>query len=87
MSAEPASCGGTRWIFDAEYSKLEPYESEDERLGYITQTFYAKPTSPVTTVGIIVGNADGKPGHKRDLVIYITPTPDDDLPEAATRLT
>lgn len=76
------------WIFDKKYSVLDPYQSSDEpHIGYITKSFYAKPTIPVTTVGIIVGNADGKPGHKRDLIIYITPTPDDDLPEAALRLT
>jgi predicted nucleic acid-binding protein len=75
------------WIFDSEFSELEPYWSENElMMGYITNAFYVKPTDPITTVGITIGNADGKPGRKRDVRIYITETPDDELPYTATRL-
>jgi uncharacterized protein len=74
------------WIFDAEYSALEPYQSEDRHLGYITNSIYVKPTDPITTVAIIVGNADGLPGHKRHVTIIIMPTSDDDLPTTATRV-
>ena len=64
------------WIFDAEYSTLDPYQSEERpHVGYITQSIYAKPTTPVTTVAIIVGNSDGKPGQKQDLKIYVVQTP------------
>ena len=35
------------WIFDAEYSQLDPYLSEERRhVGYITQSIYVKPTTP-----------------------------------------
>jgi predicted nucleic acid-binding protein len=74
------------WIFDRKSSALEPYQAEDKKLGYITNSIYVKPTEPVTTVAIIVGNADGQPGHKRDLTIYILRTSDDELPENSTRL-
>jgi hypothetical protein len=56
------------WIFDAEYSQLDPYVSVAEpHLGYITRAIYVKPTSPATTVAVIIGNFDAKPGNKRDL--------------------
>jgi hypothetical protein len=74
------------WIFDQQCSALEPYEAEDKKVGYLTQCFYAKPTDPVTTVGIIVGNADGKPGHKRRLVLSVSELRDEDLPRGATTI-
>ena len=41
------------WIFDAEYSQLDPYLSEERpHIGYITQSIYVKPTDPPTTVAI-----------------------------------
>lgn len=70
------------WIFDQEFSALEPSAAEDRKLGYITNAVYTKPTLPVTTVSIIIGNADGKPGHKRDLALYIIELPDEDLPRS-----
>ena len=75
------------WIFDADYSVLDPYQAEDgPHAGYITWSIYAKPTSPVVTVAIIVGNFDRKPGRKRDLTVSIVQTPDDELPARALRL-
>ncbi len=76
------------WIFDAEYSHLDPYLSEERpHVGYITQSIYVKPTTPPTTVAVIVGNFDGKPGNKRDLRVYLTQTPDDELPRRSLQLT
>lgn len=75
------------WIFDAEYSQLDPYESEERpHVGYITQSIYVKPTDPPTTIAVIIGNFDGKPGNKRDLKVYLTQTPDDDLPRRSLQL-
>jgi predicted nucleic acid-binding protein len=75
------------WIFDADYSRLDPYRFEEHRgLGYITMSIYAKPTHPVTTVAVIIGNFDGRTGNKRDLVVRLAHTPDDDLPARSTRL-
>ncbi len=54
--------------------------------GYFVQLFFVKPTTPATTVGIIIGNADGKPGHKRNLTINIGLTPDDDLPRRSRQV-
>jgi hypothetical protein len=75
------------WIFDAEYSQLDPYMSEERpHVGYITQSIYVKPTSPPTTIAVIIGNFDGKPGNKRDLKVYLTQTPDDELPRRSLQL-
>lgn len=75
------------WIFDAEYSHLDPYLSEERpHIGYITQSIYVKPTTPPTTIAVIVGNFDGKPGNKRDLTVYLTQTPDDELPRRSVQL-
>ena len=75
------------WIFDAEYSQLDPYLFEEKpHIGYITQSIYVKPTKPPTTVAVIVGNFDGKPGNKRDLTLYLTHTPDEDLPLRSLQL-
>ena len=52
----------------------------------LVQLFFVKPTTPATTVGIIIGNADGKPGHKRNLTINIAITPDDDLPRRSRQI-
>ena len=69
------------WIFDAECSQLDPYLSEERpHIGYITQSIYVKPTNPPTTVAVIIGNFDGKPGNKRDLALYLTHTSDEELP-------
>lgn len=76
------------WIFDAEYSQLDPYLSEERpHLGYITQSIYGKPTTPPTTIAVIIGNLDGKPGNKRDLKVYLTRTPNDELPHRSLQLT
>lgn len=75
------------WIFDAEYSQLDPYLSEEKpHIGYITQSIYVKPTTPPTTVALIIGNFDGKPGNKRDLTLYLTHAPDEDLPLRSLQL-
>jgi predicted nucleic acid-binding protein len=75
------------WIFDAEYSRLDPYLSDEQpHIGYITQSIYVKPTTPPTTVAVIIGNFDGKPGNKRDLKLYLTHTPDEDLPRRSIQL-
>ena len=75
------------WIFDAEYSRLDPYLSEEQpHIGYITQSIYVKPTTPPTTIAVIIGNFDGKPGNKRDLKLYLTHTPDEDLPRRSLQL-
>ena len=75
------------WIFDAEYSHLDPYLSEATRhLGYITNAIYVKPTSPPRTIAVIIGNYHGKPGNKKDLRVLLTETPDDELPQRALRL-
>lgn len=79
------STGG--WIFDSEFSHLDPYLSETEpHVGYITQSIYAKPTTPPTTVAIIIGNLDGKPGNKKRLKVYLVQTPDDELPRRSVNL-
>ena len=75
------------WIFDAEYAVDDPYDMEQRKLrGYLVQLFFVKPTTPATTVGIIIGNADGKPGRKRNLTINIAITPDDDLPRRSQQI-
>ena len=75
------------WIFDAEYSQLDPYLSEERpHIGYITQSIYVKPTTPPTTIAVIIGNFDGEPGNKRDLKVYLTQTPDDELPRRSLQL-
>ena len=75
------------WIFDAEYSELDPYLSEEQpHIGYITQSIYVKPTAPPTTVAVIIGNFDGRPGNKRDLRLYLTHTPDEELPRRSLQL-
>ncbi|MEO6155996.1 MAG: type II toxin-antitoxin system VapC family toxin [Ilumatobacteraceae bacterium] len=75
------------WIFDAEYSHLDPYLSEERpHVGYITQSIYVKPTTPPTTIAVIIGKFDGKPGNKRDLKVYLTQTPDDELPRRSVQL-
>ena len=75
------------WIFDAEYSQLDPYVSEElPLLGYITQSIYVKPTTPATTVAVIIGNFDGRPGNKRDLKLFFTQTPDEELPRRSLQL-
>ena len=75
------------WIFDAEYSHLDPYLSEEgPHVGYFTQSIYVKPTTPPTTIAVIIGNFDGKPGNKRDLRVHLTQTPDDELPRRSLQL-
>ena len=75
------------WIFDAEYSQLDPYLSEERpHIGYITQSIYVKPTTLPTTIAVIIGNFDGKPGNKRDLKVYLTQTSDDELPRRSLQL-
>lgn len=75
------------WIFDAEYSQLDPYLSEElPHVGYITMSIYVKPTTPPTTIAVIIGNFDGKPGNKRDLTVHLTQTPDDELPRRSLQL-
>lgn len=75
------------WIFDSQWSQLDPYLSEQRpHVGYITQAFYVKPTSPPTTVAVTIGNFDGRPGNKKDLKVYVTQTPDDELPRRALEL-
>ena len=75
------------WIFDSEYSQLDPYLSEERpHIGYITQSIYVKPTTPPTTIAVIIGNFDGKPGNKKDLRLYLTPTPDEELPPRSLQL-
>jgi uncharacterized protein len=75
------------WIFDAEHGADDPYEMEQRRLGgYFVQLYFVKPTSPPTTVGITVGNSDGRPGHKQAITIHIGRTPDDDLPRRSRQL-
>lgn len=76
------------WIFDADFGSSDPYAMEAQPFigGYFAQLFFVKPTSPPTTVGIVIGNADGRPGHKHDLTISIIPTADEDLPRRSRRL-
>ena len=75
------------WIFDSEYSQLDPYLSEAQpHVGYITQGIYVKPTTRPTTIAVIIGNFDGKPGNKKDLRVYLTQTPDDELPRRSLQL-
>ena len=75
------------WIFDADFSHLDPYLSEERpHIGYITQSIYVKPTTPPTTIAVIIGNFDGKPGNQRDLKVYLTQAPDDELPRRALQL-
>ncbi len=75
------------WIFDSGYSQLDPYLSEERpHVGYITQSIYVKPTTPPTTIAVIVGNFDGKTGNKRDLKLYLTQTPDEELPRRSLQL-
>ena len=75
------------WIFDAEYSQLDPYVSVAEpHLGYITRAIYVKPTTPATTVAVIIGNFDAKPGNKRDLTLSLALTPDEELPRRSLQL-
>jgi hypothetical protein len=53
-----------------EYSQLDPYFSEERpHVGYITQSIYVKPTAPPSTIAVIIGNFDGKPGNRRDLQV------------------
>ena len=63
------------WIFDADFGNSDPYAMEEQPFagGYFAQLFFVKPTTPPTTVGIVIGNADGRPGHKPDLTIGISP--------------
>ncbi len=74
------------WIFDAEFSQPDPYLSEEKSVGYITSAIYVKPTTPPTTVAVIVGNSDGKPGNKKVLTVRLTETPDDEFPRRSLRL-
>ena len=76
------------WIFDADFGSSDPHAMEEQPFagGYFAQLFFTKPTTPPTTVGIVIGNADGRPGHKHDLTISIAQTPDDDLPRRSLRL-
>lgn len=75
------------WIFDVDASVLDPYVSDERpHVGYLAHASYVKPTNPPTTVAVIIGNYDGRPGNKRDLRLYVTPTPDDDLPRRALHL-
>lgn len=75
------------WIFDSEYSQLDPYLSEERpHVGYITQSIYVKPTTPPTTIAVIIGNFDGRPGNKKDLRLFLTQTPDEDLPRRSLQL-
>ena len=75
------------WIFDAEYGHLDPYLPEERpHIGYIIQSIYEKPTTPPTTIALIIGNFDGEPANKRDLRVYLTQTPDDELPRRSMQL-
>ncbi len=76
------------WIFDADFGSSDPYAMEEQPFagGYFAELFFTKPTAPPTTVGIVIGNADGRPGHKHDLTISIAQTPDDELPRRSLRL-
>lgn len=75
------------WLFDSDYSQLDPYLSEEQpHIGYITQSIYVKPTTPPTTIAVIIGNFDGKPGNKKDLKLYLTQTPDEELPRRSLEL-
>ena len=76
------------WIFDAEHSLLDPYVSEaGPHIGYITQSFYVKPITPPAWIAVTIGNHDGKPGKKKDLKLYVSVTPDDELPRRSVQLT
>ena len=71
------------WIFDADFSHLDPYLSEERpHIGYITQSIYVKPTTPPATIAVIIGNFDGKPGNQRDLKVYLTQHPTTSSPAA-----
>jgi predicted nucleic acid-binding protein len=75
------------WIFDADYGERDPYAMEQRKLGgYFVQLLFVKPTRPPTTVGITIGNADGRPGHKQHVTINIGVTPDDELPRRSLQL-
>jgi predicted nucleic acid-binding protein len=76
------------WIFDADFGNSDPYAMEEQPFvgGYFAQLFFAKPTTPPTTVAIVIGNTDGRPGRKQDLTISIVQTPDDDLPRRSLRV-
>jgi hypothetical protein len=59
------------WIFDAESAKsIRICPRKRPHIGYITQSIYVKPTNPPTTIAVVIGNFDGKPGNKRDLRVY-----------------
>ena len=74
-------------VTGSEYSELDPYLSEEQpHIGYITQSIYVKPTAPPTTVAVIIGNFDGRPGNKSDLRLYLTHTPDEELPRRSLQL-
>ncbi len=75
------------WIFDADYSQVDPYVSEEQPyVGHLTQSIYVKPTTPPTTIAVTIGNFDGRPGNKRDLRLYLTQTPDEELPRRSLEL-
>ena len=77
------------WIFDADFGNSDPYAMEEQPFagGYFAQLFFTKPTTPPTTVGIVIGNADGRPGHKPDLTISIAQIPTTNCRDAHSGLT
>ena len=82
-------CGPKRVLatMSAPPREIAGYLSEERpHIGYITQSIYVKPTTPPTAVALIIGNFDGKPGNKRDLKVYLTQTPDDELPRRSLQI-
>lgn len=76
------------WIYDAEYSTPDPYTMEQQpQGGYFVTLIFVKPTTPPTTIAIILGPADGQPGHnKQRITISIGELPDDELPRRSVQL-
>ncbi len=48
------------WTFEPNYSVMDPDQGVAKSLGYTTQQFWCQPTSPITTLSIIVGSGDNK---------------------------
>jgi hypothetical protein len=74
------------WIFDAEYSTLDPQEAERRKLGYAATATYCKVTDPITTVIIYVGTDDRR-ADSTNLRMFIHDSPDEQIARAATQTT
>ncbi len=71
--------GQKGWTFEPKYSYLDP-NAKLSSVGYTTDQTWCRPTSPITTVFIIVGSGDKQDHGQRSQIIFVTNHTEDSCP-------